>query len=67
MQFKVAHHLAYALIYGDDSGLSNQDVALLTEWESKARGTITIVNNEIELARCSICNLIADTVEVEII
>ena len=67
--FTISSHYLTALIYNDFSGLEVDDLRHLSNWEAEnnVQHVICPENTETTFARCDICKLHSDVLEVEVI
>lgn len=63
----IASHYACAVINGDFSGLDDNELELVTDLVNEiGANTVEIVEGSDNFAECEVCNLYADTIDINI-
>lgn len=63
----IASHYASAIINADFSGLDDNELELVTDLVNEiGSNTVEIVEDSQNFAKCEVCNLYADTIDINI-
>ena len=67
LNYTINQHFICAIIYGDLSGLNEDDTKTVSEFiELIGLATVEIIEDTEDFRRCDICHLYADTVEINL-